>query len=333
MKRGLWLWVALLVLAAVERAELANVQTPPLITAYTPSGCVPKGSQLRMNGMNFSDAQGDRRIVLWSGGVGVEALVLTWRDTDVLIRIPDDARIREGERYELRVVRQLGDITGTAGPPIQICATTATRKATPAPVLSVDQAAAAQARQLVSQVMRASGAGHWRDVKRLAFTFHVAQAGKDIVSAHHDWDLRGGTDKVTWGDKTATVNLRQPAADADSQAAYKRWVNDSYWLLMPLKLSDPGVRVTSTGRTVVAGKPYETLRLSFEPVGMTPHDQYAIYVDPATSLVAYWDYLPDDTRKVSGTLEKYQDFGGLQLSTEHQFGDKHVWFTDVKVEK
>ena len=40
------------------------------------------------------------------------------------------------------------------------------------------------------------------------------------------------------------VNLAEPASDEDAKAAYARWVNDSYWLLAPLKLKHRGVNVT-----------------------------------------------------------------------------------------
>src|SRR5262247_2347684 len=50
------------------------------------------------------------------------------------------------------------------------------------------------AQRLAEQAMKASGADHWSSVKRIVFTFNVAQDGKTLLSAKHDWDLTKGTD-------------------------------------------------------------------------------------------------------------------------------------------
>jgi hypothetical protein len=109
-------------------------------------------------------------------------------------------------------------------------------------------------------------------------------------------------------------------------------VNDSYWLLAPLKLRDPGTRLTYQVRRERDGKMFEVLRVAFGPVGLTSSDQYDFYIDPQTHLLRYWDYMPSPQKKTSGTWEGYRDFGGLKLSTEHRFGDKRIWFSDVQVE-
>ena len=42
--------------------------------------------------------------------------------------------------------------------------------------------------------------------------------------------------------------------------------------------------------------------------------------------------MPAPDKKISGTWEGYTNFEGLNLSTEHQFGDKRIYFSDVQVE-
>ena len=66
----------------------------------------------------------------------------------------------------------------------------------------------------------------------------------------------------------------------------------------------------------------ETLRLSFEGVGLTPGDQYLLYIDPETKLVRAWDYIPKADTVMHGSWEKYETFGGLKLATEHNFAGK-----------
>jgi hypothetical protein len=182
--------------------------------------------------------------------------------------------------------------------------------------------------QLADAVMKASGAEHWPKLRRIQFTFNVGQDDKLLFSAKHNWDVRAGKDTVSWKDKTVTVNISNPGSDEDSKAAHARWVNDSYWLLMPLKLRDPGVTVEYAGNQ----NGLEMLHLSFGNVGLTPGDRYNLYIDPDTHLVRRWDYMPSPDKNVTGTWEGYKEFGGLLLSTEHEFGGKRIWLSGISTE-
>ncbi len=143
--------------------------------------------------------------------------------------------------------------------------------------------------------------------------------------------MADGTDQVKWKGKDVTVNLAAPAQDEDSKAAFARWTNDSYWLLAPLKVLDPGVKLTYEGSKEAEGVACEALRLNFEKVGMTPEDQYLLYIDPETKLVRAWDYIPKADTVMHGTWEKYETFGGLKLATEHNFAGKMIRFADIEV--
>lgn len=189
------------------------------------------------------------------------------------------------------------------------------------------------AMKLADQVMKASGGDHWATVTRIRFTFNVIGAdGKPAMQATHDWDVRAGSDTVSWNGKTVTVDLAGNHDSDEAKQAYQRWVNDSYWLLAPLKVKDGGVMLESKGQQEIDGKTYDVLHLHFEAVGLTPGDQYNWYIDPQTHLLMRWDYMPTPDKKVSGTWDNYQEFGGLKLATDHQFGDKRITFTDVAVE-
>ena len=191
--------------------------------------------------------------------------------------------------------------------------------------------AAEDGEQLARAVWKASGGENWPNVKELRFTFIVEENGKELARAEHHWNVAAGTDRVKWKGKDVTVNLTSPAQDEDNKAAYARWVNDSYWLLAPLKVLDPGVKRTAEGTKQVGDASFDTLRLSFQGVGLTPGDQYLLYVDPQTKLVRAWDYIPSADKVMHGTWDGYQTFGGLQLSTQHEFGGKTIRFADVSV--
>lgn len=190
----------------------------------------------------------------------------------------------------------------------------------------------AEADALAAAVMKASGADVWPKVKRIKFTFNVDREGTRVMSAQHDWDLRAGTDTVTWGERTVTVDVTRDDHEGDEKAAYARFINDSYWLLAPLKVMDGGV-IRSTGASQeIGGREYLLLHLSFESVGLTPTDRYNLWIDPETKLVRHWDYIPKPGSESRMSWDEYQDFSGLKLSTKHQSETAAIVFTDVSVE-
>ena len=64
-----------------------------------------------------------------------------------------------------------------------------------------------------------------------------------------------------------------------------RFVNDSYWMVAPLKVLDPGVK-----RAVERKDGFDRLALSFDDVGLTPGDRYWIEVDGVTGAMTGWSY-------------------------------------------
>jgi hypothetical protein len=187
------------------------------------------------------------------------------------------------------------------------------------------------ATQLADAVWKASGGENWPDVKAIDFTFAVEKGGKTLASAEHHWDLAAQTDRVKWKGKDVTVNLADPGNDEKAKSAYARWVNDSYWLLAPLKLKDRGVNLAEEGKKEIDGAEREVLHLSFGQVGLTPNDQYRFYIDPATKLVTSWDYMPEPGKSIHGTWEDYQKSGGLTLATEHKMEGVRIRILNLKV--
>lgn len=190
--------------------------------------------------------------------------------------------------------------------------------------------------QIATDLWKASGGENWAKVKEVRFTFAVEQEGKPLFSAEHVWNVAAGTDEVKWKDKQGkdhqvTANLSAPPSDEEGKAAYGRWVNDSYWLLAPLKVRDQGVHAEAGGQKDLNGVTCETMRLKFDKVGLTPTDQYVFYIDPKTKLPLAWDYIPGSGTGMQATWEKFQSFGGLNLATEHNFNGKTIKLKDIKV--
>jgi hypothetical protein len=192
--------------------------------------------------------------------------------------------------------------------------------------------AADDAPALADAVWKASGGENLPAVKTIDFTFTVKKLGKTLVTAEHHWDMAAGTDRVKWNGKDVTVNLASPATEGDGKTAYARWVNDSYWLLAPLKLKDHGVNVTDEGKKEMDGAEREVLKLSFGQVGLTPNDQYRLYIDPKTKLISSWDYMPEPGKSIHATWTGYEKSGGLTLSTDHKMtGEVEIRILNLKV--
>jgi len=130
--------------------------------------------------------------------------------------------------------------------------------------------------------------------------------------------------------------------------SYQRFINDTYWLLMPLKLRDPGVNLDYDGEKTIGKQTYDLIRLGFEGVGLTPGDHYWVYVNRDSHLIDRVDFLPepgtrpdwvqatqdegsakkaDDAagggqapleggQRTSWTWRNWQSFGPLKLATE-----------------
>jgi len=185
---------------------------------------------------------------------------------------------------------------------------------------------------LAQAVWQASGGENWPNVQTIDFTFTVEKGGQTVASAAHHWDVAAQTDHVKWKDKDVTVNLVEPGSDENAKAAYARWTNDSYWLLAPLKLKDRGINLAAEGKKEMAGSECEVLRLSFGKVGLTPNDQYRLYVDPKTKLISSWDYMPEPGKSMHATWTDYQKSGGLTLATDHQMdGGVRIRILNLKV--
>ena len=117
------------------------------------------------------------------------------------------------------------------------------------------------------------------------------------------------------------VNGEQQQGEAKDEwleRAYGAWINDTYWLLMPYKLRDPGVSLTYDGEEELHGVAYDRLKLTFEAVGLTPGDTYWAWINRETGLMDRWAYFLQDWeegREPTGwQWLDWQTYGGIKLS-------------------
>ena len=117
----------------------------------------------------------------------------------------------------------------------------------------------------------------------------------DNVNTHQGTAYMGG--KPVEGDKGAKM----------VENSYAAWVNDTYWLLMPYKLKDPGVNLSYVGEQQLDGKDYDEIGLTFGPVGLTPGDHYFAWFNRGTHLMDRWAYLlQDQPRDAAPTVWLWQ---------------------------
>ena len=215
----------------------------------------------------------------------------------------------------------------------------------PKPMGKADPKAAAVAAQLDNAL---GGMQAWESTPYVRFDFVIEKEGKELARFRHWWDKRKGVDRVEGPDEkgrmaAAIVNLHDktgksftagfPDKDSTSIAAqvqngYERWVNDSYWLMMPFKLRDPGANLKYDGvKKGPDGTEWEVLSLTFDPgVGLTPKDHYWLYVNRKSHLMDKWDYLLQSMKPPAqtATWQDWQKFGGVRLSTLHKFEGKQT---------
>ncbi|MFQ5695476.1 MAG: hypothetical protein ACE5HB_05770 [Terriglobia bacterium] len=167
-----------------------------------------------------------------------------------------------------------------------------------------------RARALVDEMLTAMGGPEaWEQTRYLRFDWVVEREGETVADVKHLWDRYTGRYRVEWtnreGERIAalfSVNTRvgralvnqQPVPDDEEQKyidqAYARFINDSYWLLMPWKLRDTGVKLEYAGEKTLAGKTYDLVHVSFGRVGLTPGDRYWAYISRQSHLMERWAY-------------------------------------------
>src|SRR6185369_14969685 len=172
--------------------------------------------------------------------------------------------------------------------------------APPPPTMAAD--ADPHADQVAAQMLEALGGKEaWDNTRYLHWTFAGRRA--------HTWDKWTGQHRVEGEDKEhrkyviiTNLNTKEgkgwldgkPATGDDLkqmlEISYGTWVNDSYWLLMPYKVKNPGVHLTYAGEETIDGKAYDKLHLSFGKVGLTPGDEYWAWIDKSTHLMDRWAF-------------------------------------------
>jgi len=234
-------------------------------------------------------------------------------------------------------------------PPLAACALLLLGAAAPVPASAPAPAAPAafeasqsdpRAISLADLVMQSlGGARAWEATRYIHFAFAVEKAGKRLAYRTHLWDRyqgrlryenrgKDGKSLVILLDLTTRhgsayregTKLGESTAKPLLEEAYEAWINDTYWLLMPYKMKDPGVHLQYAGEETRGGATYDRVLLSFDAVGLTPKDRYWADINRTTHLMDRWSYIlqddPPQAPPAAWEWKGWRRFGGILLAPE-----------------
>jgi hypothetical protein len=199
---------------------------------------------------------------------------------------------------------------------------------------------------IAERLQQAMGGDAFATARVIHFTWAAERDGQLLVTWDHTWDRWTGDYRLSGADRKSdgaswlalfNVDSRQGRVwigdrelegeelDEYLTASYGRFINDTYWLLMPWKWLDPGVSLSYSGEAEVAGGLCDVVELTFSSVGLTSNDRYRGYVDRDSGRMVRWSYLlqQDDGSPGEGeaTAWDWQDWNEVEPG---------VWFSQRK---
>lgn len=234
--------------------------------------------------------------------------------------------------------------TTTAQPPAQVLV----------PPIGPDPAADGLARRALD--IQAGPA--WDRARFFSFTFNLERNDQPAASFAQVWDRTTGDYRVSGKDPAGVpfvvvenintktgrawrsgVEVTDPAALRNLlDLGYRRFINDTYWLLMPLKMLDPGVHRNALGeRTDGCGRKWDVVRVIFDQGPGVATDVYWAWINRDTGIVEEWDMKLVGTPAADPAVEVFfHDFrriGGVLISTRREVKGKNqtVRLDDLKI--
>ncbi|MBT8218596.1 MAG: hypothetical protein KJP00_02145 [Bacteroidia bacterium] len=155
------------------------------------------------------------------------------------------------------------------------------------------------------------------------------------------WDKVKNYAEITMGYDIVLLNLNEitgkaynrgieivgPAKDELIQKAWTNWCNDSFWLIAPYKVFDPG-----TNRSIVDledGK--KGLLVSYASGGVTPGDSY-LWILNSNNVPGQWKMWVSNI-PWGGAVSTWEDwitlYSGAKIATKHNLGIIQVIISDL----
>jgi len=184
----------------------------------------------------------------------------------------------------------------------------------------------------------------WERARYFSFTFNVEREGQVLASFPQRWDRVTGDYRVEGRDPRGdqfvvimNVNTKKGRGWRNGTAVEdpsellelgaRRFANDTFWLLMPLKSLESTVKRESVGeRTDSCGRTWDVMKLTFEQANL-PAGTNWMWVNRDTGLVEEWDMRlegsnPDDS-PTSVYFHDYKRVAGILFSMRREVRGKN----------
>lgn len=207
---------------------------------------------------------------------------------------------------------------------------------------------ASQAQELppvAKQMAKTYGLDSFGKVEAIRYTFAIPG-----LVPPRTWEWQPKTDTViyTAKDKQGNpVKVTYKRSELDSQSDTVKneidpgFINDQYWLLLPLHMAWDGATVTDEGKheTPLAKTPAQRIVAKYAASGYSPGDTWELYVGPDKRVleISYHRAVPAPKlpNLVNANWEGYKKAGPLLFSTEHHGTADgqpfELTFTDIAV--
>jgi len=198
---------------------------------------------------------------------------------------------------------------------------------------------------VAKQMAKTFGLDSFGQVEAIRYTFSIPG-----LIPPRTWVWEPKTDTVSYegkdkDGKPVKVTYQRSQIDTQSDAVKNQidpgFVNDQYWLFLPLHVVWDGATVTDEGmhETPLAKKSAHKIVVKYAASGYSPGDTWDLYVGPDKRVVeiSYHRAVPAPKlpNLVNATWESYKKAGPLLFSTDHHgTADGNAFqltFTDVAV--
>jgi hypothetical protein len=151
------------------------------------------------------------------------------------------------------------------------------------------------------------GVDTWRRIRYVRFDFGFDDDEGKRVARSHLWDRFANRYRVEWqtgADSTVVALFDTDTREGEAylngvelpdslerryvERAYEMFINDTYWLMAPMKLLDPGVERAYVPDSSSAD--YAVITTTYHDVGLTPDDQFWFWMDRQTGMLDHWAY-------------------------------------------
>jgi hypothetical protein len=224
-------------------------------------------------------------------------------------------------------------------------------------VAFAQQAQQPSADAIAARAIDMLGGAAWPQARYFAFTLNIEADGKVVSSFPQRWDRLTGDYRVSGADPLGNpfevvmnlnskkgrvwqkgVEITDPGKvkDALDKLGARRFVNDVFWLLMPLRMTEPGVKREYVGeRSDSCGRVWDVVKLTFENGAIVPGDTYWAWVNRDTGIVEEFDMKVQATepRPTEVLFHDFRRVGGLYISTRREVrrGGQFVRIDDLQI--